>query len=278
MAEKPLISFQGASFSYDGEHPVFEGLNLGIKAGTLVCLAGGNGSGKSTIAKHMNALLTPSAGAVFVDGRDTREPGNVLAVRSSVGFVFQNPDDQLVASLVENDVAFGPENLGVERAELRERVTQSLEAVGLAGLERRETNTLSGGQKQRLAIAGALALKPRVLVLDEATSMLDPRGRAAVLNIALTLRAQGTTVLMITHFMEEAALADRIIVLDRGKIALDGDPESVLADASTLESLSLEPPFPARMSRTLIDAGVRIAPHANVSALKEELCALRSSR
>ena len=218
-AEPPIIRVSDVSFTYDGETLALSGASVRIARGEFVCVLGGNGSGKSTLAKHLNALLVPDKGQVEVCGMDTSEREHTYAIRQSAGMVFQNPDDQLVASLVEDDVAFGPENLGVPTAELRKRVTQRLQDVGLSGFEKHETHALSGGQKQRVAIAGALAMNPEILILDEASAMLDPRGRKGLMRVVRSLNDQGMTVVMITHFMEEAALADRIIVLDGGKVA-----------------------------------------------------------
>ena len=212
----PAVEAHGASFTYDGDAFVLQDVDIRIGRGEFVAILGGNGSGKSTLAKHMNALLTPDEGRVVVLGRDTSDPEAVYAIRSRAGMVFQNPDDQLVASLVENDVAFGPENLGIPAAELRARVDESLEAVGLEGFQKRETTALSGGQKQRVAVAGVLAMRPDIVILDEATSMLDPQGRAALLDLCRTLHEAGITIVMITHFMEEAAPPQRVIVLNGG--------------------------------------------------------------
>ena len=204
-----MISCKDISFSYDGKVPTLSNITLDIADGEFLCILGGNGSGKSTLAKHLNALLVPDSGSVEVDGLNTSDPQLVYDVRSRVGMVFQNPDDQLVATLVENDIAFGPENLGVPTNELSQRVADALASVGLMGFDQHETHALSGGQKQRVAIAGALAMHPEVLILDEASSMLDPRGRHGLLKVCQELNHAGMTIVMITHFMEEAALADR---------------------------------------------------------------------
>ena len=255
-AEAPIICMRDVSFTYDGEAFALSGASAQIERGEFVCILGGNGSGKSTLAKHLNALLVPDKGQVEVCGMDTSERQHTYAIRQSAGMVFQNPDDQLVASLVEDDVAFGPENLGVPTAELRERVTQRLQDVGLSGFEKHETHALSGGQKQRVAIAGALAMNPEILILDEASAMLDPRGRKGLMRVVRSLNDQGMTVVMITHFMEEAALADRVIVLDGGKVARVGTPEEVLIDVDALSALNLEVPFAAELSQALRRAGV----------------------
>lgn len=237
-----MIEVRDVRFSYDGERDVLRGVSLDIEDGEFLCVLGGNGSGKSTLAKHLNALLMPDGGSVSVGGMDTADPANLYDIRSRVGMVFQNPDDQLVATLVEDDVAFGPENLGMPPAQIAQHVRAALEGVGLAGFERHETHALSGGQKQRVAIAGVLAMEPHVIVLDEATSMLDPRGRAGLMRAAHELNARGMTVVMITHYMEEAAEADRIVVLDGGKVALEGAPCEVFAHADVLARLNLDVP------------------------------------
>lgn len=255
-AEAPIICVRDVSFTYDGEAFALSGASAQIERGEFVCILGGNGSGKSTLAKHLNALLVPDKGRVEVCGMDTSARQHTYAIRQNAGMVFQNPDDQLVASIVEDDVAFGPENLGVPTAELRERVTQRLQDVGLSGFEKHETHALSGGQKQRVAIAGALAMNPEILILDEASAMLDPRGRKGLMRVVRSLNDQGMTVVMITHFMEEAALADRVIVLDGGKVARVGTPEEVLIDVDALSALNLEVPFAAELSQALRRAGV----------------------
>ncbi len=272
----PAVEAHEASFTYDGDAFVLQDVDICIGRGEFVAILGGNGSGKSTLAKHMNALLTPDEGRVVVLGRDTSDPEAVYAIRSRAGMVFQNPDDQLVASLVENDVAFGPENLGIPAAELRARVDESLEAVGLEGFQKRETTALSGGQKQRVAVAGVLAMRPDIVILDEATSMLDPQGRAALLDLCRTLHEAGITIVMITHFMEEAALAQRVIVLNGGRVACSGTPDEVLSQAGLLEHLNLDVPFACALSLALRRQGVDAGVHVRPQELKEELCRLHS--
>ena len=270
----PIISFENVRYSYDGELQALDGVTLDIEPGSFTCVLGGNGSGKSTLAKHINALLRPDAGRVLVLDHDTSLPENVFFVRSNAGMVFQNPDDQIVASVIENDVAFGPENLGVPTDELRPRVEAALAQVGLQGFEKKQTETLSGGQKQRVAVAGVLAMEPSILVLDEASAMLDPRGRAGLLRVCRELNAAGLTIVLITHFMEEAALADRIVVLDGGHIALDGTPEEVFRHADRLTELTLDIPFAMRLSHELQQRGVSVGTHASESALETELVEL----
>ena len=266
-----MISCKDISFSYDGKVHTLSNVTLDIADGEFLCILGGNGSGKSTLAKHLNALLVPDSGSVEVDGLNTSDPQLVYDVRSRVGMVFQNPDDQLVATLVENDIAFGPENLGVPTNELSQRVADALASVGLMGFEQHETHALSGGQKQRVAIAGALAMHPEVLILDEASSMLDPRGRHGLLKVCQELNHAGMTIVMITHFMEEAALADRVVVLDRGRIALEGTPEEILTRADELHSLNLEEPFACQLALELKRRGLDIRPHVDEESVVTEI-------
>ncbi len=269
-----MIDIDNVRFTYDGVHFALDGVSAHVETGEFLCILGGNGSGKSTLAKHLNALLVPDEGRVVVDGMDTADAECTYAVRKTCGMVFQNPDDQLVASLVEDDVAFGPENLGIPTPELRERVTQALEDVGLSGFERHETHALSGGQKQRVAIAGVLAMNPSVLVLDEASAMLDPRGRAGLMRVCHELHERGMTIVMITHFMEEAAQADRVIVMERGRVALEGTPDEVLLQADALDHLNLDVPFAARLSLDARRAGVNVAPTVNADELAQRVLAL----
>ena len=269
-----IIEFGDVRYSYDRQRNALDGVTLDIEQGSFVCVLGGNGSGKSTFAKHVNALLAPDSGSVRVLGYDTANPENTFFVRAGAGMVFQNPDDQIVASVIENDVAFGPENLGVPTDELRERVTKALAKVGLQGFEKKQTETLSGGQKQRVAVAGVLAMEPQILVLDEASAMLDPRGRAGLLRVCHELNDAGLTIVFITHFMEEAAHADRVVVLEGGTVALDGTPDEVLLEAKRLAALALDVPFATRMSLALRDAGVDVGLHADEDGLERELVGL----
>lgn len=257
-----MIECRGVSFSYDGAAPALDGIDLKIEDGEFFCILGGNGSGKSTFAKHLNALLQPDAGTVSINGMDASDPELVYDIRSTAGMVFQNPDDQLVATLVEDDVAFGPENLGVESAQIAQRVRDVLKAVGLVGFERHETHALSGGQKQRVALAGVLAMRPRVLILDEASSMLDPRGRKGLMKACRALHDRGMTIVMITHFMEEAAEADRIAVFQAGRVAMLGTPEEILTRADELAELNLDMPVSCRLGMALRAKGVPV--HAQV--------------
>lgn len=253
-----MIECRGVSFSYDGAVPALDGVDLNIEDGEFFCILGGNGSGKSTFAKHLDALLQPDAGTVCVNGMDASDPELVYDIRSTAGMVFQNPDDQLVATLVEDDVAFGPENLGVESAQIAQRVREALKAVGLVGFERHETHALSGGQKQRVALAGVLAMEPRVLILDEASSMLDPRGRKGLMKACHALHERGMTIVMITHFMEEAAEADRVAVFQAGRVAMLGTPEEILTQADELAQLNLDMPESCRLGVALRAKGVPV--------------------
>ena len=255
-----MITFSDVSFTYTGDTSVLSELALSIDEGQFVCVLGANGSGKSTFSKLINALLVPDTGTVTVNGMDTNNPDNTFAIRSTAGAVFQNPDDQIVASLVENDVAFGPENLGIENPELRKRVEESLAKVGLAGSGKRETTALSGGQKQRVAIAGVLAMHPSILIFDEASAMLDPRGRQDVLNIVERLHHErGMTVVMITQHMEEAARCDRIAVLDDGRLVMTGSPREVFGRVEELRAAGLDAPEAVQMRETLRQAGMPLA-------------------
>ena len=257
-----MIECQGVSFSYDGAVPALDGVDLNIEDGEFFCILGGNGSGKSTFAKHLNALLQPDAGTVRINGMDASDPELVYDIRSTAGMVFQNPDDQLVATLVEDDVAFGPENLGVPSAQIAQRVREALKGVGLVGFERHETHALSGGQKQRVALAGVLAMEPRVLILDEASSMLDPRGRKGLMKACHVLHERGMTIVMITHFMEEAAEADRVAVFRAGRVAMLGTPEEILTRADGLVELNLDMPASCCLGMALRAKGVPV--HARV--------------
>ncbi len=263
--DPPLIEVRGLHYTYragaSDEIHALRGVDLDVRPGECVAIIGGNGSGKSTLAKHLNALLVPTEGEVRVDGIDTRDHEGAWAVRQRVGMIFENPDNQLVASIVEEDVAFGCENLGLPPAEIRARVDRALRTVGLEPLRRRPPHQLSGGQKQRVAIAGVLAMHPRCLVLDEATSMLDPQGQAEVMDTALRLcRDDGLALVLITHAMEEAVLADRIVVLAEGRVALAGSPTEVFAREEVLAPLRIEPPQIALLARRLRDAGAALPP------------------
>ncbi len=243
-----MIQTKSLTFHYPVEEgepapDVLRGVDLTIEQGSFVVILGHNGSGKSTLAKHMNAALVPTGGQVLVDGYDTAEEENTLEVRRRVGMVFQNPDNQIVANVVEEDVAFGPENLGVPTEEIARRVRQSLQAVGMEDFALHAPHLLSGGQKQRVAIAGVIAMEPMCIVLDESTAMLDPSGRREVLETVQRLnREKGITVILITHHMSEAAYAHRVIVMDSGRVAMDGPPAEILTQVDRLRQLGLTAP------------------------------------
>lgn len=266
-----MIDCRGVSFSYDGVTPALDGIDLNIEDGEFFCILGGNGSGKSTFAKHLNALLQPDAGTVRINGMDASDPELVYDIRSTAGMVFQNPDDQIVATLVEDDVAFGPENLGVESAQIAQRVREALKGVGLVGFERHETHALSGGQKQRVALAGVLAMEPRVLILDEASSMLDPRGRKGLMKVCRALHDRGMTIVMITHFMEEAAEADRVAVFRAGRVAMLGAPEEILTRADELAQLNLDMPASCCLGRALRAKGVPVCAQVREADMVAEI-------
>lgn len=258
-----IIEFQNVCYRYEageGEQPLplcVDNVTLNIKKGDFVAILGHNGSGKSTLAKLSNSILIPESGRVLVNGMDTADEELSYDIRSTVGVVFQNPDNQIVASIVEEDVAFGPENLGVEPAEIRRRVDDALKAVGMYDYRHHEPHKLSGGQKQRVAIAGMIAMLPECIVLDEPTAMLDPKGRKEVLETIRKLnRERGITIVFITHFMEEAATADRVVVMDNAKILLDGTPKEVFRKADLLKQVGLDVPKAARLAAELRKAGV----------------------
>ena len=273
-----MIDCRGVSFSYDGVTPALDGIDLNIEDGEFFCILGGNGSGKSTFAKHLNALLQPDAGTVRINGMDASDPELVYDIRSTAGMVFQNPDDQIVATLVEDDVAFGPENLGVESAQIAQRVREALKGVGLVGFERHETHALSGGQKQRVALAGVLAMEPRVLILDEASSMLDPRGRKGLMKVCRALHDRGMTIVMITHFMEEAAEADRVAVFRAGRVAMLGAPEEILTRADELAQLNLDMPASCCLGRALRAKGVPVCAQVREADMVAEIAQVYAER
>ena len=243
-----IISVEHLAYTYPGAEdtpgvPVFEDMNLKIQEGSFVAILGTNGCGKSTLAKHFNSILLPTGGKVYVCGIDTSNEDRIMTVRHNVGMVFQNPDNQIVANVVEEDVAFGPENLGVASPEIRHRVDSALKQVGMYEYREHAPHLLSGGQKQRVAIAGIIAMEPKCIVLDEPTAMLDPRGRREVIDTVSRLnREKGITVVLITHHMDEAAKADRVVVLDKGKVAADGTPREVFSQVELLHSIGLASP------------------------------------
>lgn len=274
-----IIQFENVSFSYpEAPSPALVNINLSIQRGSFVAVLGANGCGKSTLAKHTNAIVTPTSGRVWIDGMDTADEANLIDIRRRVGMVFQNPDNQIVANVVEDDVAFAPENLGVEPAEIRRRVDEALKSVGMYELRQHSPSLLSGGQKQRVAIAGVLAMQPQALVLDEPTAMLDPRGRREVLATISRLRQEtGMTVLLITHHMDEAAQADRVIVMDKGVIAMDGTPREIFPQTEKLLALGLDVPETTALLQALNRGGMTLPdditdPASCVDAIMEALC------
>lgn len=245
----------------EGAHAALRGVNLAVVRGEFVAVIGHNGSGKSTLAKHFNALLVPTSGTVWVKGMKTSDLRNLWKIRQTVGMVFQNPDNQIVATTVEEDVAFGPENLGVPPAEIRRRVREALECVDMAEYPKHAPHLLSGGQKQRIAIAGVIAMRPECIVLDEPTAMLDPSGRREVMRTVARLnREEGITVILITHFMSEAVQADRVIVMEAGRIVLDGSPRKVFSQVETLRSLHLDVPQVTELAYELNRSGAHLPP------------------
>ena len=272
--QESIIQAQGVRFSYvtaEGVAPtVLDGVDLNIEEGSFVAILGHNGSGKSTLAKHMNAILLPTGGKVYVSGMDTADDSLLLNIRKAVGMVFQNPDNQIVANVVEEDVAFAPENLGVPPEEIRRRVDDALKAVGMYEFREHAPHLLSGGQKQRIAIAGVIAMEPRCIVLDEPTAMLDPIGRRDVLRTIKKLnRERGVTVVLITHHMDEAAQADRLVVMTKGKVVADGAPKEVFQDVEGLKRAGLTVPETTQLLWELRQEGLDVP----LDALSDEECA-----
>ncbi|MGI6605768.1 MAG: energy-coupling factor transporter ATPase [Peptococcia bacterium] len=250
-----------------------KGINLQIRPGEFVAVIGHNGSGKSTLAMHLNALLVPDQGSVIINGMDTRKPELLWDIRQQVGMVFQNPDNQLIATVVEDDVAFGPENLGIEPVQISHLVDESLRIVDMSAYRKQAPHLLSGGQKQRVAIAGILAMKPNVMVLDEPTAMLDPAGRAEVMQTVLKLnQEENLTIILITHFMEEAILADRVVVMEEGNIVMDGGPREVFAQVEKIKALGLDVPPMMELRNQLNQAGVQLP--ADILTVEEMVVAL----
>lgn len=243
----------------EGITTAVDNVNIDIKAGDFVAVLGHNGSGKSTFAKHLNALVMPTEGTVYVDGMDTKDSGNTLSVRQTAGMVFQNPDNQIVGTLVDEEVGFGPENIGIPTEEIWERVEKSLNAVGMYQFRNASPNKLSGGQKQRVAIAGIVAMKPKCIVLDEPTAMLDPLGRKEVLNVLHELnRKENVTIILITHYMEEVIDADYVYVMDGGKLVMDGTPRQIFTQVEMLKSMRLDVPQVTELAYELKKAGLPI--------------------
>lgn len=271
-----MLQTDKLSFTYPAEEgqsaatTALDNVSLAIEKGSFVVVLGHNGSGKSTLAKHMNAVLLPSGGTVYVEGLDTKDEALLLEIRRRVGMVFQNPDNQIVANVVEEDVAFAPENLGIPSAEIRQRVDDALESVGMAEFVRHAPHLLSGGQKQRVAIAGVIAMEPACIVLDEATAMLDPAGRREVLSAIHALnRDRGITVVLITHHMDEALEADRLIVMNDGRVAMDGTPAQVFTQVEALQAMGLAAPDTVALLYALRQQGMDVP----LDALTVEDCA-----
>ena len=279
---EPIIKLENVYYNYaaydEGETPTeaLDGINLALEGGRFIAVIGHNGSGKSTLAKHLNALLLPREGTVWVCGLDTRNPSLLWDIRQSAGMVFQNPDNQLVSSVVEEDVAFGPENLGIAREEIRRRVDEALADVGMAAYAQHAPHLLSGGQKQRIAIAGIIAMRPKIIVMDEPTAMLDPSGRQEVMDTILKLkREEGITVILITHFMEEAVLADEVVVMDQGRIVDRGEPRAVFSKVDQLKGIGLDVPPMTDLQKLLRDGGLVLPGQMiTIQEMAEALCQL----
>ena len=260
-----MIRIDNLTFTYPHEEgtdlaPALKGVSLAVEKGSFTAILGHNGSGKSTLAKHMNAILLPSGGKVYVAGFDTADPAVLLEIRRRTGMVFQNPDNQIVANVVEEDVAFGPENMGVPTEEIRLRVDEALKAVGMEEFTCHAPHLLSGGQKQRIAIAGVLAIAPECIVLDEATAMLDPTGRREVMEIIHRLNKENSiTVVLITHHMDEAVLADRVVVMNKGTVAMDGTPREILPRVEELRAIGLDVPDTVSLLYELKNHGVDVS-------------------
>lgn len=275
----PLITTDGVCYAYDAQDTQsVRNVSLAIHEGEFVCVLGHNGSGKSTLAKLLNAIYQPTEGSVTVCGMDSTDEDKLFDIRQTVGMVFQNPDNQLVATVVEEDVAFGLENIGVPTPEIRPRVEEALRAVGMEAFSQHAPHMLSGGQKQRIAVAGILAMRPRVIILDESTAMLDPQGRRDVFATVRALnREAGITVVWITHFMEEAALSDRLIIMHEGNIAMEGTPRALFARVNEIRALGLDVPPMTALSHDLIADGISLPSDIlTIDEMVEALCQLSS--
>lgn len=273
-----MISIKNLSFKYDYEDEnaiqILKDINLEIKEGEFVALLGHNGSGKSTLAKLINGLRLPGQGDVLVDGMNTRSEEEIWDIRRTAGMVFQNPDNQLVATIVEDEVAFGPENMGVEPSEIRRRVDRALEDVGMADYKKNAPHLLSGGQKQRVAIAGILAMSPKYIILDEPTAMLDPSGRREVMDTLIKLnKEEGKTIILITHYMEEAAISDRVVVMEDGSMVLSGTPREVFSQVDKIKRLGLDVPQVTELAYELKKDGLEISTEVlNIEEMVKEIC------
>lgn len=275
---KNIIRIDNLYFQYphgEDEEPklAIKGVSLEIEEGSFTAIIGQNGSGKSTLAKNLNGLLLPSKGAVYVSGMDTRDEDKIWDIRQTAGMVFQNPDNQLVSAIVEDDVAFGPENIGIDPVEIRARVDEALDAVKMGKYKRKAPHLLSGGQKQRIAIAGVVVIRPRCIIFDEPTAMLDPRGRKDIMEIIEKLHREGITVILITHFMDEAVKADRVVIMNKGEILLDGTPEHVFSQDELIRSARLDVPMAAEIAIYLRENGIDVPPEVvTAERLKEFVC------
>ena len=276
------IEFKNVVFSYSEDggtenniEPAVKELSLTIEQGEFIALCGHNGSGKSTVARLMNGLLTPKSGEVLAFGESTQNKKKIYDIRKDVGMIFQNPDNQMIATIVEDDIAFGPENIGLPREEIGKRIDFALGAVDMLEFKQASPYKLSGGQKQRIAIAGVLAVKPKVLVLDESTAMLDPKGRREIFDVIKSLNKEGMTIILITHYMDEAALFDRVIVLDNGKLAMDGTPKEVFARQTELAEIGLKLPRATKLNSYFKENGLDLGEVLSTDELMEKICQLK---
>ena len=282
-----MVNFDKVTFEYirrdeegnvESINKALDEIDLDVKKGDFIAILGANGSGKSTLARHINALLTPTEGTVYIEELDTKLERNLLSIREKTGMVFQNPDNQIIASIVEEDVGFGPENIGVPTKEIWERVAEALEKVGMTAYREKSPNNLSGGQKQRVAIAGILAMKPDCIVLDEPTAMLDPEGRKEVIKTVTELnKTEGITIILITHYMTEVVGADKVYVMDKGNIKLEGTPRQIFSKVDKLAEYKLDVPQVTWIAHALRKAGLKLPECIlTVDELVEELCKLSS--
>ena len=274
-----IISVKDMTFEYvsiDSKFRAIDNLNLEVKQGEFVAIIGHNGSGKSTLSKNLNAILVPTEGDIYIDGMNTKDEAKLWDIRQTAGMVFQNPDNQIVATIVEEDVAFGPENLGIEPKVIRQRVEESLKSVGIYELKDRQPHLLSGGQKQRVAIAGIIAMRPKCIIFDEATAKLDPSGRKEVMNVIKKLnKEENITTLHITHYMEEAVQADRVVVVDKGKKLLEGTPKEVFKNVDLLKKIGLDVPYMTELAGLLREEGLDIDDDIlTVDEMVDKLCQL----
>ena len=271
-----IIKVDNLIFEYTSDETTYRAIddfNLDIKKGEFVAIIGHNGSGKSTLSKNLNAILVPTSGDINIKGMNTKDEKYLWDIRQTAGMVFQNPDNQIVSAIVEDDVAFGPENIGIDPVEIRARVDEALDAVKMGKYKRKAPHLLSGGQKQRIAIAGVVAIRPRCIIFDEPTAMLDPRGRKDIMEIIEKLHREGITVILITHFMDEAVKADRVVIMNKGEILLDGTPEHVFSQDELIRSARLDVPMSAEIAIYLRENGIDVPPEVvTAERLKEFVC------